>query len=59
MGWICVAQDTDQWRALLNAVMGVEFHKFFLGGGIHCLDEELVALKIDCSMELVIIQGCA
>jgi hypothetical protein len=25
--WIGLAQDTDNWRALVNAVMTYEFHK--------------------------------
>ena len=33
MGWIRVAQDTSQWRALLNAIMKFEFHKIGGWGG--------------------------
>jgi hypothetical protein len=27
MNWIDLAQDRDQWRALLNTVMNLGFHK--------------------------------
>jgi hypothetical protein len=27
MDWIHVAQDTDQWRAFVNRVMNLRFHK--------------------------------
>jgi hypothetical protein len=27
MDWIDVAQDRDQWRALVNTVMNLRFHK--------------------------------
>jgi hypothetical protein len=28
MGWIALAQDGDQWRALVNTVINFLFHKF-------------------------------
>jgi hypothetical protein len=27
MDWINLAQDKDRWRALVNAVMNLQFHK--------------------------------
>jgi hypothetical protein len=27
MDWIGLAQDTDRWRAIVNAVMNLQFHK--------------------------------
>jgi hypothetical protein len=27
MNWIDLAQDRDQWRALMNTVMNLGFHK--------------------------------
>jgi hypothetical protein len=29
MNWIDLAQDRDQWQALENTVMSLEFHKMF------------------------------
>jgi hypothetical protein len=29
LDWIDLAQDTDQWRALMNTIMAFGFHKIF------------------------------
>jgi len=29
MAWIEMAQDGDRWRALVNAVMNIRFHKMW------------------------------
>jgi hypothetical protein len=51
MGWIDMAKDTDRWRALVNAVMNIGFHKM---RGISCVAEDLLASQEGlCSMESV------
>jgi hypothetical protein len=34
MDWIDLAQDSDQWRALLNMVMNFGFHKMLGSFGV-------------------------
>jgi hypothetical protein len=29
MDWIDLAQDRDQWRTIMNAIMNLRFHKMF------------------------------
>jgi hypothetical protein len=43
MDWIDLAQDRDQWRALVNTVMYIRFHKM--------LRSSLVAAQLPASQE--------
>jgi hypothetical protein len=27
LDWVCLAQDTEQWQACVNAVMNLKYHK--------------------------------
>ena len=40
MDWIDLAQDSDRWRTLVNAVMNLGVHKML---GISCLAENRLA----------------
>jgi hypothetical protein len=44
--WISLAQDGENWRALLNAVMNFGFHKML---GNYCVAVELVAYLVTLS----------
>jgi hypothetical protein len=51
MDWIEVAQDRNRWRAVVNVVMNLGFHKM---RGISWLAENLSAFREGfCSMDLV------
>jgi len=40
--WIDLARDRDRWRALVNVVMNLRFHKIW---GISCLAADLLASR--------------